>query len=86
MKSISEMEGVQQKPLKYSIHACSSHSGASRPAHESLYIYFLELYVLTSSNSMYLLPQSLCTYFLNLDVLTFTSSMYLLPYIYFLKL
>ena len=21
------MEGVQQRPLKYSIHACSSHSG-----------------------------------------------------------
>ena len=41
MKNISEMEGVKQKPLKYSIHACSSHSGASRPAHESLYIYFV---------------------------------------------
>ena len=39
MKSISEMEGVQQKPLKYSIHACSSHSGASRPAHGSLYLF-----------------------------------------------
>ena len=32
------MEGVQQKPLKYSIHACSSHSGASHPAHGSLYL------------------------------------------------
>ena len=42
MKSISEMEGVQQKPLKYSIHACSSHSGASRIfLLTDLYIYFV---------------------------------------------
>ena len=30
-KYFQRMEGVEQRPLKYSIHACSSHSGARPP-------------------------------------------------------